>query len=132
MRTKMEVATEWSARGHEILQTSDRSLYEAPGFENLEKYIERLDGEMTEEPKYTKLGYATEKVQEAIETLVFIGVRGDMDKSGKVTLADVLGIARAVLDGSLDFDGQHIADVTEDGAVNLADVIAAARKALSS
>ena len=86
---------------------------------------------MTEEPNYTKLGYATEKVQEAIETMVFIGVRGDMDKSGKVTLADVLGIARAVLDGSLDFDGQHIADVTEDGAVNLADVIAAARKALS-
>lgn len=131
LRTKMEVATEWSARGHEILQTSDRSLYEASGFENLEKYLERLDGEMTEEPNYTKLGYATEKVQEAIETMVFIGVRGDMDKSGKVTLADVLGIARAVLDGSLDFDGQHIADVTEDGAVNLADVIAAARKALS-
>ena len=132
LRTKMEVATEWSARGHEILQTSDRSLYEASGFENLEKYLERLDGEMTEEPNYTKLGYATEKVQEAIETLVFIGVRGDMDKSGKVTLADVLGIARAVLDGSLDFDGQHIADVTEDGAVSLADVMAAARKVLSS
>ena len=131
LRTKMEVATEWSARGHEILQTSDRSLYEASGFENLEKYLERLDGEMTEEPNYNRLSYAAEKVQEAIETLVFIGVRGDMDKSGKVTLADVLGIARAVLDGSLDFDGQHIADVTEDGAVNLADVIAAARKALS-
>ena len=131
LRTKMEVATEWSARGHEILQTSDRSLYEASGFENLEKYLERLDGEMTEEPNYNRLSYAAEKVQETIETLVFIGVRGDMDKSGKVTLADVLGIARAVLDGSLDFDGQHIADVTEDGAVNLADVIAAARKALS-
>ena len=131
LRTKMDVATEWSARGHEILQTSDRSLYEASGFENLEKYLERLDGEMTEEPNYTKLGYATEKVQEAIETLVFIGVRGDMDKSGKVTLADVLSIARAVLDGGLDFDGQHIADVTEDGAVSLADVMAAARKALS-
>lgn len=86
---------------------------------------------MTEEPNYTKLGYATEKVQEAIETLVFIGVRGDMDKSGTVTLADVLRIARAVLDVGLDFDGQHIADVTEDGAVSLADVMAAARKALS-
>ena len=127
----METAAEWYWRGQTICETSDRRLYAASGFENLEKYLEQLYGEMTEKPNYIRLNDATEKVQEAIETLVFIGVRGDMDKSGKVTLADVLGIARAVLDGSLDFDGQHIADVTEDGAVNLADVIAAARKALS-
>lgn len=132
VRTKEEVAREMAEQVLSDYQQIIPELFDDTTYNTLTKYVQVLIDEMNADViNISHVRIVAENAIKTIGKLKFIGVYGDMNLDNKVSLADIMLMARMVIGVDENhFSYRHIADMNQDGYVKLDDVLVAAKQVL--
>ena len=107
-------------------------LFDATQYAEITNFIKMLQQELGQENlSAIRINAVAAKLLKLFETFEFTGMNGDMNLDKKVSLADIMLMARMVVGvDKVQYTYKRIADMNQDDLVKLDDILIAAKQAL--
>ena len=134
VRTVMEIAVESAEKLNLWYSQIDTEVFDKANYKTLSDYMVMLNNELNSPTVSAKrLSILVQVVESTFNKMTFIGISGDMNRDGKVSLADIMISARYVVQlDSFHYTAMRIGDMNGDFVLKLDDVILMAKQVIGS
>lgn len=133
LATKEEVTNMYKEQALLFYNQIDPSLFDEDSYANVTSFMNLLKKEMEAPSTIDRLRLIVDRLLSSIDSMIFTGVSGDLNRDGNVSLADVMVAARCIMGlDYLDYTMMRIGDMNADKAVRLDDVLSIAKLVVKS
>ena len=134
VKTVMEIAIALSEQVRICYSQIEPELFDLKSYQALTAYMRTLENELNAETvTANRVLKVAQIIDNTLNTMVFTGLSGDMNKDGYVTLSDVMIAARQVVQiDAFNYTAMRIGDMNGDLIIQLSDILIIAKTVMQA